>query len=476
MELEKNIISYLKHYGFFLPSAEIYGGLAHVWDWGPLGVELKRNLKNWWWKYFITTSPCNVGSDSSIITHPKVLEASGHLANFSDWLVDCQNCRKRYKVGELVGEQVVSETASSELAEKKKCPSCQKVITASPRQFNLLLATNLGSAEDSGNKAYLRPETCQGIFVNFASIQTSLHRQLPFGVGQIGKSFRNEITLHHGIFRTREFEQMELEFFSEATESQKWWDCWTAQAWDFFQKIIVNPVSQTKKEAVPKEELPHYSHQTLDFYFQYHFGWGEVCSNSQRGDYDLTQHSKLSGQKLSPTNPVVVEVSFGVERLLLAVLESAYQEEQIEKKGKITIRRVLKLPPLLTPYFVAIIPQPASEEEGGPQIRNQAYELYHQLLKEADFPLTYEEAGSIGKSYRRQDAIGTYYCLTVDVETIRKYSLDGELNPDYNTVTLRHRDTMKQEKDRVNIKNIKINLNERYQHQKQTFLAGSIKF
>ncbi|KLL01578.1 MAG: glycyl-tRNA synthetase [Mycoplasmataceae bacterium RC_NB112A] len=458
----KNIISYLKHYGFFFPSAEIYGGLAHVWDWGPLGVELKRNLKNLWWKYFISTGPYNVGSDSSIITHPQVLQASGHLKNFNDWLIECRNCQKRYKIGEFLSpaEQSVflNFSSKSNFQIQKKCPTCQKEVETAPRQFNLLFAINLTSVESDKNKAYLRPETCQGIFANFAAIQHSTHRKLPFGIGQIGKSFRNEITLHRGIFRTREFEQMELEFFCEASENQKWWDYWTTQAWNFLSKIIVDPTQKIKKEDVPSAELPHYSQQTLDFYFQYHFGWGEVCSNSQRRDYDLVQHSKASGKKLisGENNPVVVEVSFGVERLLLAVLESAYQEEQITEKGKTTNRQFLKLPPLLAPYFVAIIPLPTSQVNHGSEIRNQAYQLYNQLLREVDFSLTYEATDNIGKSYRRQDAIGTYYCLTVDTQTLAD-----------RTVTLRQRDSRQQE--RIEIENLKIILYERYSQKKQEF-------
>ncbi|MCE8163341.1 MAG: glycine--tRNA ligase [Candidatus Moeniiplasma glomeromycotorum] len=476
MESE-NITNYLKHYGFFLPAAEIYGGLAHIWDWGPLGVELKRNLKKWWWKKFITTSPYNVGSDSAIITHPQILEASGHLKNFNDWLVECRGCQKRYRVEELLSpvEQVDFSTASNKsyFPVQKKCPICKRAVELYPRQFNLLLSTNLEITENKENRVYLRPETCQGIFVNFSAIQLSTRKKLPFGIGQIGKSFRNEITLRHGIFRTREFEQMELEFFCLASENQKWWEYWTTQAWDFLQKIIVNPVQQTKKIAVEKTELPHYSQQTLDFYCQYHFGWGEVCSSSQRGDYDLTQHSKLSGKKLSSeeTNPVVIEVSFGVERLLLAMLESAYRQEEINEKGKITTRQFLQLPPLFTPYFVAIIPQPASKENQGPQIRLRAYQLYCQLLKEVDFALTYEETDSIGKSYRRQDAIGTYYCLTMDTLTVNEYLSGGKPNPDYNTVTLRQRDNREQEKTRIKIEDIKINLNERYRNETSKFLS-----
>ncbi|CAG8531051.1 7028_t:CDS:2 [Cetraspora pellucida] len=391
--IHKDLTNYLKHYGFFFPNAEIYGGLAKAWDLGPYGAELKRKLKN--------LCPHNVGCDSQIITHPQILAASGHLKNFHDWLVECRQCRKRYRLDNLISSEqfsvFLSQKDKNNYQVKKNCPRCGKNDFHPPRQFNLLLTTNLEITEDKENVAYLRPETCQGIFTNFALIQRSTHRQLPFGVGQIGKSFRNEITLHHGIFRTREFEQMELEFFF----------------------------------ALPKEELPHYAKKTQDLYFNYHFGWGELCSNSHRGNYDLSQHSQHSQKDLrvNGTIPEVIEVSFGVERLMLAILQDTYHEEKVA--GSQTERTVLRLPPLLAPFFVAIIPL-------SQQLRNTAYQLYLDLLPEVSFSLTYEEAPNIGKAYRRQDAIGTIYCLTVDFDTADPNSSH------YNTLTCRHRDSMEQ--------------------------------
>ncbi len=449
----KDLTTYLKHYGFLFPNAEIYGGLAKSWDLGPYGAELKRNLKNLWWKYFITFSPYNVACDSLIITHPKVLAASGHQKNFHDWLTECRNCQKRYRLDNIISPNefadfLEKEDKSSYLV-KVNCSNCGTDNFHPPRQFNLLLTTNLEITSEKENTVYLRPETCQGIFINFPAIQRSTHRQLPFGIGQIGKSFRNEITLQHGIFRTREFEQLELEFFCVPEESEKWWDYWTEKAWDFLQKIIVNNQPKIKQVNLKKEELPHYAKKTLDLHFQYHFGWGELCSNSHRGNYDLSQHSKYSQKDLiiNGTVPTVIEVSFGVERLMLAVLEDAYQEEIVA--GSQSTRTVLKIPPLLTPYFAAIIPL-------SKQLKESAYQLYLSLLPAVQFNLAYEEAPNIGKAYRRQDAIGTYYCITVDFQTIQD-----------NTITLRHRNSMEQL--RVSNNDIKIYLNSLYEKHWQEF-------
>lgn len=450
----KDITSYLKHNGFFLPNAEIYGGLAKGWDLGPAATELKKNLKNLWWKYFITGSPYNVGCDSLILTHPRVLEVSGHLKNFHDWLVECLNCQKRYRLDNLLSPAEFAsflEQKPLNYQLEKNCPGCQKKKFTPPRQFNLLLNTNLEKVENQTNLVYLRPETCQGIFVNFLAVQQSTHRKLPFGIGQIGKSFRNEITLHHGIFRTREFEQMELEFFCEVSEREKWWNYWVAKAWDFYQKIVPNS-NKIKSVELKKDELPHYAQKTTDFYFNYHFGWGEVCSLSDRGTYDLSQHN-LS---LNGIIPEVVEVSFGVERLMLAILENSYQKEKVKDKGE---REFLKLPPLLAPYFVAVIPLPAGEKKL--EIQAQASQIYTELLKVSSFAAIYEATHNIGKNYRRQDAIGTYYCLTVDTLTVNEYLSNGEPNPNYNTITLRQRDSMEQE--RIKIKDIKNYLYSKYE-------------
>ncbi|CAI2181524.1 20004_t:CDS:10 [Funneliformis geosporum] len=341
---EKDLTTYLKHCGFILPNAEIYGGLAN--------------------------SPYNIGCDSQIITHPQVLEASEEYIRFLE---------KKDQDNYLVSDN---------------CLKCGKNKFCSPRQFNLLLTTNLEITEGKENIVYLRPETCQGIFVNFPSIQRSTHRPLPFGIGQMGKSFRNEITLHHGIFRTREFEQMELEFFCQSEEID-----------------------------LKNEELPHYAKKTQDLYFQYHFGWGELCSNSHRGNYDLSQHRQHSGKdfRINGIIPEVVESSFGVERLMLAILEDSYQKETIKNaQGEESEREVLKLSPLLAPYLVAVIPLEKS-------LREKSHQLYCELLKNPLFSVAYEETGNIGNRYRRQDAIGTYYCLTLDKQTLQD-----------NTVTLRH--------------------------------------
>jgi glycyl-tRNA synthetase len=457
---EKNITNYLKHYGFFIPNAEIYHGLANSWDLGPLGTELKRNLKNLWWKYFITSNPYNVGCDSLITTHPQVLVASGHKKNFHDWLVECLICHKRYRLDNLLSSEEFNSFLKQEnYSLTKNCPQCQKSNFTIPRKFNLLLTTNLEITENKENLVYLRPETCQGIFINFLSTQQSTRRQLPFGIGQIGKSFRNEITLHHGIFRTREFEQMELEFFCRKEEDEKWWNYWTNKAWNFLSNIIINDKKKIKQVPLTKEELPHYAKKTLDLYFKYNFGWGEVCSNSHRGNFDLNQHSQHSKHFLGIKEnnkeiiPQVIEVSFGIERLMLAILEDSHYEETV-KNSPLT-RNLLRLHPLLAPYFVAIIPL-------SKQVREVAYQIYLDLLKTAPFNLTWEESSSIGKSYRRQDAIGTYYCITVDTLTITEH-WDKKPNPDYNTVTLRHRNTMKQEEKRIKITDLKNYLNNLYE-------------
>jgi glycyl-tRNA synthetase len=449
----KDITSYLKDHGFLIPNAEIYGGLAKSWDLGPLGIELKRNLKNLWWKYFITTSPYNVGCDSLIITHPKVLVASGHQKNFHDWLVECKTCQKRYRLDNLINKEEFGFFLQREKKEdylvQAKCSHCQKNNFSPPRKFNLLLTTNLEITENKENLVYLRPETCQGIFTNFAAIQRTTHRKLPFGIGQIGKSFRNEITLRHGIFRTREFEQMELEFFCPLTESEKWWNHWTEKAWNFLQKIVNNQ-ENIKQVELNSDELPHYAKKTLDLYFNYHFGWGELCSNSHRGNYDLSQHSEFSQRKISLGGiiPEVIEVSFGVERKMLAVLEDAYKEESTEKSAQ--PREILKLHPLLSPYFAAIIPLSKKK------LHTAAYQLYCELLKEVDFNLAYEATDKIGDSYRRQDAIGTYYCLTFD--------FDSEKDQE---VTIRQRDTRKQE--RIPISSVIEYLNQEYKKYWKNF-------
>ncbi|RHZ35579.1 glycine--tRNA ligase [endosymbiont GvMRE of Glomus versiforme] len=468
--IKKDITSYLKNCGFIIPNAEIYGRLANFWDLGSHGAELKRNLKNLWWKYFITTNPYNIGSDSCIITHPLVLKASGHLKNFHDWLVECHSCRKRHRLDNLISAEeftaFLEKENKSNYIVKVNCSKCGKNDFHSPRLFNLLLTTNLEIADGKENTVYLRPETCQGIFTNFLALQKSTHRQLPFGVGQIGKSFRNEITLHHGIFRTREFEQMELEFFCTSDESERWWNYWNEKAWNFLQKVIINDQQRIKKINLQASELPHYAKKTLDIYFNYHFGWGELCSVSDRGNYDLSQHNKCSQKNLSVNKiiPEIIEVSFGIERIILAILEDSYHEEITKKTQEKDKERIfLKLHPLLAPYFVSIIPLSASKLKGEKKLEKKAYRLYHKLLKTSIFSLSYEKTNSVGKSYRRQDAIGTYYCLVVDFLTINKKSQH------YNTVTVRCRDTMKQKKRRIKFDEISKYLNNEYEKILQKF-------
>ncbi|RHZ37302.1 glycine--tRNA ligase [endosymbiont GvMRE of Glomus versiforme] len=451
MNEAKDITSYLKHYGFFFPSAEIYQGLAKSWDCGPNSTELKRKLKDLWWKCFVTFQPYNVGSDSLILTHPRVLEASGHLKNFYDWLVECSNCQKRHRLDKLItAEEFTSFLAQEnkqEFSISQNCPSCDKNKFTNPRQFNLLLSSDLQiTNQEKKNLVYLRPETCQGIFINFSAIQISIRKKLPFGVGQIGKSFRNEITLHHGIFRTREFEQMELEFFCSLEEKEKWWEYWNQKAWNFLTSLL-NDKNKAQKKALDQEELPHYAKKTTDLYFQYHFGPGELCSISDRGDYDLKNHSEKSGEKLKVEGitPHVIEVSFGVERLMLAILEDAYQEETIENSKGEKKREVLKLYPLLAPYFVAVIPWKKS-------LREKAKQIYQKLLTEINFSVIYEETDSIGKSYHYQDAIGTYYCLTVDDQTLND-----------ETITVRERDSREQLRFSCQEQELSQFLNQKYQ-------------
>ena len=447
----KKLLTYFQHYGFFFPNAQIYQGLAKAWDCGPLGAQLKKNLKNLWEKYFVNSRSFNLMADTLILTHPQILLSSGHLKNFSDWLVECLNCKKKQRLDYLISPEAFrSFLANQEKANfsSSKCPSCQSNHWDSPQRINLLLNTNLELTENKKKLVYLRPETCQGIFVNFANIQRSSRQKLPFGVGQIGKSFRNEITLQHGVFRTREFEQMELEFFYQE-KKEFWYNYWIKQA-EAFLLALINQPAKLKKKELTEEELPHYAEQTTDFYFAYHFGWGEICSLSARGDYDLKNHSYHSGVELKTEKglPQVIEVSFGLERLMLAFLEEAYREEKTPNLE----RNFLKLHPLLAPYFLAVIPLSKPLVES-------AWQIYQQLLREINFSVTYEQASGIGKAYRRQDAIGTYYCLTVDFQTLTDQ-----------TVTLRERDSTEQ--TRLAKREVAPFLNQEYQKHYQQLLKA----
>ncbi|AGM24913.1 glycine--tRNA ligase [Spiroplasma chrysopicola] len=433
----EEVVNHLKTQGFVFPGSEIYGGLANAWDFGPLGIEIVRKLKNLWWQFFVTKSKYNVGLDSAILMNNNVWKASGHLGNFSDPLLDCKKCQARMRADKLIEEKYPDINCggwdNKQLTdfintEQLACPHCGAHDFTDIRQFQLMFQTNQGVLQDEKSVVYLRPETAQGIFVNFKNIQRSLRKKLPFGVGQIGKSFRNEITPGNFIFRTREFEQMELEFFYDPADQTDWFTYWVQQVTIFLTKLGLKSENYVLREHDQKE-LAHYAKRTIDIEYKFSFGQGELWGIADRGDFDLKSHNDYSHQNLSYLNPEtnekiiphVIEPSVGVGRLLLALLADSYE---VEKIGENDSRVVLKLSPLLSPYQIAIIPL-------SKQLNEQAYHLYETLL--TDFDCTYDETGNIGKRYRRQDAIGTPYCITYDFDSLTD-----------NAVTVRDRDTMKQ--------------------------------
>lgn len=432
------IISLCKQYGFIFQGSEIYGGLSNTFDLGPLGIELKNNIKKLWWKKFVQERKDNVGIDSAILMNPKVWEASGHISNFNDPLIDCKSCKMRYRVDKLIEESknVIADGWSDEkMMDYIKnnnivCPKCGKLDYTNIRKFNMMFKTYQGVIAEEADAIYLRPETAQGIFTNFLNVQRSMRLKLPFGICQIGKSFRNEITPGNFIFRTREFEQMELEFFCKPGTELEWFNYWKDYSYQFLLSLNINK-DNLKLRDHSKEELSHYSNATTDIEYKFPFGWGELWGIASRTDFDLKshiQHSKVNLEYLDPeTNekyiPYVVEPSLGVERLLLAILCESYYEEKLENDD---IREVLKIHPALSPYKVAILPLIKKHHS------NKANEVYLELSKY--FMTSYDETGSIGKRYRRQDAIGTPYCITIDDETLTN-----------GTVTIRDRNTMTQE-------------------------------
>ena len=447
IEMEENtltmdkLVALCKKDGFVYAGSDIYGGLANAWDYGPLGVELKNNIKKAWWQKFVTECEYNVGLDSAILMNPRVWKASGHLGGFSDPLMDCKSRKSRHRADKLIEEYVAEnkldldiggwDNAKMEsfIAEKGiKCPICGKIDFTQIRNFNLMFKTFMGVTEDSTNTIYLRPETAQGIFVNFKNIMRTTRSKLPLGVGQIGKSFRNEITPGNFIFRTREFEQMELEFFCKPGTDLEWFAYWRnfCKEWLLYMGLDENKLRL--RDHSP-EELCFYSKATTDFEFLFPFGWGELWGVADRTDYDLTQHANESKQNLEYLDPVtnetyvpyVIEPSLGVDRMFLAVLCNAYNEETLADGD---VRVVLKLAKHLAPYKVAILPL-------SKKLSDKADDVYHKLCKK--FACTYDEAGSIGKRYRRQDEIGTPYCVTIDFDTLED-----------NAVTIRDRDTMEQ--------------------------------
>ena len=435
----EKLVNLSKQYGFIFQGSEIYGGLANSWDYGPLGVELKNNIKRAWWKKFIEEKINNYGLDSAIIMNPNVWVASGHVASFADPLIDCKKCKSRHRADKLVeqftdGDETGDGWSNEKLENYIKengitCPKCGSTDFTSIRKFNLLFETSIGVTEDTKNTVYLRGETAQGIFVNYSNVQRSMRAKLPFGIGQIGKAFRNEITPGNFIFRQREFEQMELEYFIKPEEENKWFDYWRAYCMDFLKLIGLNEKNLRYRDH-KKEELVFYSNATVDIEYNYPQGWGELWGIADRTNYDLKthmEHSKADLTYLDPeTNekyiPYVIEPSVGVDRLFLAVITDSYKEETLENG---TTREVMSFHPALAPYKASILPLVKKHHH------DKAMEIYNELSKK--FMVSFDESGNIGKRYRRQDVIGTPYCITVDDDTMNN-----------GTVTLRDRDTMEQ--------------------------------
>ena len=437
----EKIVALCKGRGFVYPGSEIYGGLANTWDYGPLGMALKNNLKAAWLKKFVQENKYNVGLDAAILMNPQTWVASGHVGGFSDPKMDCKECKTRHRADDLIedfdGTNVAgwsNEQMTDYINEHQiPCPNCGKHNFTEIRQFNLMFKTFQGVTEDSKNELYLRPETAQGIFVNFANIARTTRKKLPFGVCQVGKSFRNEITPGNFIFRVREFEQMELEFFCKPGTDLEWFDYWRSYCRDFLYALGIKEENLRLRDHDPKE-LAFYSKGTTDFEYLFPFGWGELWGIADRTDYDLNQHIKESGQALDyfdPTDntryvPYVIEPSLGVERLFLATVVEAYDEEQLDEKDS---RVVMRFHPYLAPFKAAVLPL-------SKKLSDKADAVREQLAK--DFMVDFDDAGSIGKRYRRQDEIGTPFCVTYDFDSVE----DG-------CVTVRDRDTMQQERVKI---------------------------
>ena len=450
----EKIVALCKGRGFVFSGSEIYGGLANTWDYGPLGVELKNNVKKAWWKKFVQENPYNVGLDSAILMNPQTWVASGHLGGFADPLMDCKECKERFRADKLIEDWAAENNVTLEKpidafsqAEMKDfiesnnipCPTCGKHNFTDIRQFNLMFKTFQGVTEDAKNTVYLRPETAQGIFVNFQNIVRTTRRKLPFGVCQVGKAFRNEITPGNFTFRTREFEQMELEFFCEPGTDLEWFQYWRGFCRDWLLSLNMKEENLRLRDHDP-EELCFYSKATTDFEFLFPFGWGELWGVADRTDYDLTQHQTTSGKDMTYFNqeknerfiPYVVEPSLGADRVTLAFLVEAYDEEVVgqDKNGNDDVRVVMHFHPALAPFKAAVLPL-------SKKLTPAAEELYHELQK--DFMVDFDDAGSIGKRYRREDEIGTPYCITVDFQTV-----GDDKTPADHCVTIRDRDTMDQ--------------------------------
>lgn len=444
MQFEKTmekIVALCKNRGYIFQGSEIYDGLANTWDYGPLGVEFKNNVKKAWWKKFIQESPYNVGVDCAILMNPQVWVASGHVGGFSDPLIDCKQCKTRHRADKIIedfnkenGIEMLVDGMSNDamtayIKEKNvPCPNCGGHEFTEIRKFNLMFKTFQGVTEDSKNEIYLRPETAQGIFVNFKNVQRTTRKKIPFGIGQIGKSFRNEITPGNFTFRTREFEQMELEFFCEPGTDLEWFAYWKDFCFNWLLSLGMKKENLKLRDHSP-EELSHYSNATTDIEYKFPFGWGELWGIADRTDFDLKQHMEHAKEDLSYFDPnknekyvpYVVEPSLGADRVALAFLCDAYDEEEVAEGD---VRTVLRLHPALAPVKVAVLPL-------SKKLSEEASKVYETLIKE--FVCEFDDAGSIGKRYRRQDEIGTPFCVTIDFDTLED-----------NCVTVRERDSMQQ--------------------------------
>ncbi len=459
----EKVVALAKGRGFVYPGSEIYGGLANTWDYGPLGVEFKNNVKKAWWKKFVQESRYNVGVDAAILMNPRTWKASGHIGGFSDPLIDCKECHSRFRADKLIEahiaekgqEQVTVDGWSNEKMEgyiqdeNIKCPDCGKHNFTGIRQFNLMFKTFQGVTEDSKSQIYLRPETAQGIFVNFKNVARTSRKKIPFGIAQIGKSFRNEITPGNFTFRTREFEQMELEFFCKPGTELEWFDYWKEYCRKFLESLGMN-MENIRLRDHEKEELSHYSNATTDFEYKFPFGWGELWGVASRTDFDLRKHTEFSGEEMTFTEgegkdketyiPYCIEPSLGADRVALAFLVDAYDEETVtDAKGKEDTRVVMRFHPALAPFKAAVLPL-------AKKLADKAEPIYEELSKY--FNVDYDVTGSIGKRYRREDEIGTPYCICVDFDT----EVDG-------CVTIRDRDTMQQV--RIPVEDVKAYIEER---------------
>ncbi|SDK80096.1 glycine--tRNA ligase [Lacicoccus qingdaonensis] len=440
MDMDK-IVNLSKARGFVFPGSEIYGGLANTWDYGPLGIELKNNVKAAWWRKFIQESPYNVGVDAAILMNPKTWEASGHLNNFNDPMIDCKECKSRHRADKLIENVIQKEDDTfvadglnfdemKNIIEERNiaCPNCGAQDYTEIRQFNLMFKTFQGVTESSTNEIFLRPETAQGIFVNYKNVQRTMRKKLPFGIGMIGKSFRNEITPGNFIFRTREFEQMELEFFCKPGTEVEWQKYWK----DFCQNWLLNlglAEDNLRMRDHDDDELSHYSNATTDIEFKFPFGWGELWGIASRTNFDLRQHMEHSGEDLTYHDqesgdkyiPFVIEPALGLDRVTLAFMSDAYDEEELENGDS---RTVMRFHPSLAPFKAAVLPL-------SKKLSDDAFKVYEKIAP--DFNVEFDESQSIGKRYRRQDEIGTPYCITFDFDSLED-----------NMVTVRERDTMEQ--------------------------------